>query len=86
MGFSDKRLCPQLGRLASDYINKREDCEDNIYAYFSHEPDGDSLFVKLVEEFERCILSYFAFHWSYADIALTQVITRNKIHPIRDLS
>ncbi|KAJ6336097.1 hypothetical protein OIU78_012661 [Salix suchowensis] len=38
------------------------------------EPDADSLFVKLVEEFERCILSYFAFHWSHADLLIGQVL------------
>ncbi|GMH27971.1 hypothetical protein Nepgr_029814 [Nepenthes gracilis] len=74
LGFSDTRQCPQLCRLASDYINKKEGCEDSIYSYFSLELDGDSLFIKLVEEFERCILSYFAFHWKYAQISLSQVL------------
>ncbi|KAL8150303.1 hypothetical protein V2J09_020111, partial [Rumex salicifolius] len=74
LGFADKRQCPLLCKLASDYINKREGSEENIYAYFAEELEGDSLFIKLVEEFERCILSYFAFHWNYAEISLTQVL------------
>lgn len=73
LGFSDRRLCPQLNRLASDYIQKRDGWEDTAYSFFAHDPDCDSLFIKLVEEFERCILSYFAFHWSYAETALKQV-------------
>lgn len=73
MGFADRRECPQLCKLASDYIKKCDGCEDNIYSFFASEPDADSLFVKLVEEFERCILSYFAFHWSQADLMISQV-------------
>ncbi|GAB4830481.1 hypothetical protein Ancab_020192 [Ancistrocladus abbreviatus] len=83
LGFSDRRLCPHLCRLASDYINKREGCEDSIYAYFARELDGDSLYIKLVEEFERYILSYFAFHWSYAEISLTQVLQGAEVHEPR---
>ncbi|KAK9684890.1 hypothetical protein RND81_10G240300 [Saponaria officinalis] len=56
-----------------------------MYAFFSQEPDGDSLFIKLVEEFERCILSYFAFHWSCADIALTQVLLGPEPEPKKKL-
>ncbi|KAI4301149.1 hypothetical protein L6164_034458 [Bauhinia variegata] len=75
MGFKDRRECPHLCKLASEYIRKCEGFEDDIYAFFENEPDADSLFVKLVEEFERCILSYFAFHWSHADILITQVLS-----------
>lgn len=73
MGFSDRRECPQLCKLAAEYITKCEGFEDDICTFFSDEPDADSLFVKLVEEFERCILSYFAFHWSHAEIMISQV-------------
>lgn len=62
IGFADRRECPQLCKLASDYARKSEGCEENIYTFFHTELDGDSLFIKLVEEFERCIISYFAFH------------------------
>ncbi|XP_021770467.1 uncharacterized protein LOC110734616 [Chenopodium quinoa] len=74
LGFPDRRLCPQLNRLASDYIQKREGWEDTVYSFFARDPDCDSLFIKLVEEFERCILSYFAFHWSFAETSLKQVM------------
>jgi len=73
MGFKDRRICPDLCRLASEYISKCEGFEDDIYAYFENEPDCDSLYVKLVEEFERCILSYFGFHWNHCDILISQV-------------
>ena len=74
MGFRDRRECPHLCKLASEYVRKCEGFEDDIYSFFANEPDADSLFVKLVEEFERCILSYFAFHWTDADITISQVI------------
>lgn len=74
MGFKDRRGYPLLSKLAAEYIRKSEGCEDDIYTFFSNEQDVDSLFVKLVEEFERCILSYLAFHWSHADLMISQVI------------
>ncbi|KAL9395736.1 hypothetical protein Peur_009989 [Populus x canadensis] len=74
MGFADRRECPHLCRLAAEYIRDCDGCEEDIYAFFSQEPDADSLYVKLVEEFERCILSYFAFHWSHADLLISQVL------------
>ncbi|XP_022727861.1 uncharacterized protein LOC111283525 isoform X2 [Durio zibethinus] len=75
MGFKDRRECPLLCKLASEYIRKSEGCEDDIHTFFSNEPDVDSLFVKLIEEFERSILSYFAFHWSHADLMTSQVLS-----------
>ncbi|KAL5135097.1 hypothetical protein HKD37_03G008087 [Glycine soja] len=75
MGFKDRRNCPHLCRLASEYIRKYEGFEDDIYAFFENEPDADSLYVKLVEEFERCILSYLGFHWNYGDLVMSQVLS-----------
>jgi hypothetical protein len=63
MGFKDRRECPQLCKLASQYIRKSEGCEEDIYTFFSSEPDADSLFVKLVEEFERCTLGAKLILW-----------------------
>ncbi|KAL5792803.1 hypothetical protein ACOSP7_001397 [Xanthoceras sorbifolium] len=78
MGFSDKRQCPTLCKLAAEYISKSEGYEDDIYTFFANEPDADTLFIKLVEEFERCILSYFAFHWSDADLMISQVLSSDE--------
>ncbi|WCJ24429.1 P-loop containing nucleoside triphosphate hydrolases superfamily protein [Euphorbia peplus] len=75
MGFKDRRECPNLCKIAAEYIRKNEACEEDIYAYFSEELEADSLFVKLLEELERCILSYFAFHWSHADLLMHQVLS-----------
>ncbi|RDY11545.1 hypothetical protein CR513_03775, partial [Mucuna pruriens] len=75
MGFKDRRNCPHLCRLASEYIRKYDGFEDDIYSFFENEPDADSLYVKLVEEFERCILSYFGFHWNYGDLIMSQVLS-----------
>ena len=73
MGFADRRQCPTLCKLASEYLRKSEGCEEEIYNFFACEQEADSLFIKLVEEFERCILSYFAFHWSQAPYMVSQV-------------
>ncbi|KAK9281447.1 hypothetical protein L1049_004349 [Liquidambar formosana] len=73
--YVDRRECPHLCMLAAEYIRKSEGCEDNIYTYFAIEPDAESLFIKLVEEFERCIVSYFAFHWSQTDIMISQILS-----------
>ncbi|XP_044467077.1 calmodulin calcium-dependent NAD kinase-like, partial [Mangifera indica] len=75
MGFADRKHCPNLCKLAAEYIRKAEGCEDDIYTFFADEPGADSLFIKLVEEFERCSLSYFAFHWSHADLMISQVLS-----------
>ncbi|KAG8370765.1 hypothetical protein BUALT_Bualt13G0017500 [Buddleja alternifolia] len=48
MGFMDKRECPNLCKLASNYISKAEGCENDIYEYFASEQDADSLFIKMV--------------------------------------
>lgn len=73
MGFHDNGKCPYLCKLACDYIRREEGCEEDMYSFFGDDPEADSLFIKLVEEFERCILSYFAFHWSQASFMITQV-------------
>lgn len=75
MGFDDTNECPQLCKLAYAYLKKSKGCEDNIYEYFSKEAEPESLYVKLVEEFDRCILSYFAFHWSHASLMISQVLS-----------
>ncbi|KAL2236445.1 UNVERIFIED_CONTAM: Calmodulin calcium-dependent NAD kinase [Sesamum indicum] len=74
MGFKDKKECPNLCKLASNYIKKAEGCENDVFEYFASEPDADSLFIKMVEEFERCILSYFAFHWKHTSYMISQVL------------
>ncbi|CAA0828041.1 P-loop containing nucleoside triphosphate hydrolases superfamily protein [Striga hermonthica] len=84
MGFREIRECPNLCKLASDYIRKAEGCEEEMYAFFASEPDVDSLFIKLVEELERCILSYFAFHWRHASFMLSQVLSA-EIEPKKKL-
>ncbi|KAK1420539.1 hypothetical protein QVD17_22217 [Tagetes erecta] len=85
MGFHDNRDCPYLCKLASDYIRKEEGCEEDMYSFFGDDPQADSLFIKLVEEFERCILSYFAFHWSHASFMITQVLGPDGHEPKKKL-
>lgn len=73
IGFKDGSECPQFSKLASDYL-KSKGCEDKVYEYFASEANADILYVKLVEEFERCILSYFAFHWGNASLLISQAL------------
>ncbi|KAJ6911169.1 hypothetical protein NC652_021718 [Populus alba x Populus x berolinensis] len=74
MGFADADECPRLCKLAYDYLKRSEGCENNIYDFFANLPEFESLYVKLMEEFEKCILTYFAFHWSRASLFISQVI------------
>nr|GEU58028.1 zeta toxin domain, P-loop containing nucleoside triphosphate hydrolase [Tanacetum cinerariifolium] len=74
IGFTNSKECPHLIRFAAEYMVKAEGCEEEMYLFFSEETEADSLFIKLVEEFERCILSYFAFHWSNAPFMISQVL------------
>ncbi|KAL7177765.1 hypothetical protein ACSBR2_031011 [Camellia fascicularis] len=75
IGFEDGSECPQLCKLAYEYLKKSKECESTIYEYFADEPNVDELYVKLVEEFDRCILAYFAFHWSQASLMISQVLS-----------
>ena len=75
MGFADPDECPQLCNLAYDYLKKSKGCDENMYEYFSSQPDADSLYIKLVEELDRCTLSYFGFHWTQASLMINQVHT-----------
>ncbi|GFY84983.1 P-loop containing nucleoside triphosphate hydrolases superfamily protein [Actinidia rufa] len=75
MGFDDASECPNLCKLANEYLKKSEGCESTIYEYFAHEPKAEELYVKLVEEFDRCIIAYFAFHWNQASLMISQVLS-----------
>ncbi|KAA8527712.1 hypothetical protein F0562_035419 [Nyssa sinensis] len=75
IGFNDASECSQLCKLAYEYLKRSKGCEDIIFEYFASDPNAKSLSVKLVEEFDRCILAYFAFHWSQASLMITQVLS-----------
>ncbi|KAF7807000.1 P-loop nucleoside triphosphate hydrolase superfamily protein [Senna tora] len=75
MGFEDADDVPEFCKLANMYLRKAKGCEESIYEYFANEKDADSLYVKLVDEFERCILTYFAFHWHEASSVVSQVLS-----------
>ncbi|KAL8158293.1 hypothetical protein AgCh_002844 [Apium graveolens] len=75
IGFKDGSECPELSKLAYVYLKEGKVCEEKIYEYFISEADADLLYGKLLEEFDRCILSYFAYHWSQASNMITQVLS-----------
>ncbi|XP_057733524.1 calmodulin calcium-dependent NAD kinase-like [Arachis stenosperma] len=76
MGFEDVNEVPELCRLAHEYLRKAKGCEENIYEYLANERDPDDvLYLKLIDEFDRCILTYFAFHWNHASSLISQVLS-----------
>ncbi|EYU32994.1 hypothetical protein ABFS82_07G041400 [Erythranthe guttata] len=75
MGFEDESECPRLIKLAYQYLKRSKGVDDKIYEYLANEPNAEILYVKLVEEFERCILGYLAFHWSQAPLLISQVLS-----------
>ncbi|KAK7344025.1 hypothetical protein VNO77_13224 [Canavalia gladiata] len=74
MGFVDASEVPELCRLAHDYLKKPKECEESIFEYLADEKDPD-LYGKLIDEFDRCILGYFAFHWNQASYVISQVLS-----------
>ncbi|KVH88751.1 hypothetical protein Ccrd_025813 [Cynara cardunculus var. scolymus] len=79
IGFRDGKECPELSKLASDYVRSSKAFNDAMYIYFSecfpNKTEVKLLSEKLVEELERCILGYFAFHWSHAPVMIEQVLS-----------
>jgi len=73
IGFVDASEVPELCRLAQDYLRNSEGCKESIYQYLANGEDPNPLYAKLIDEFERCILSYFAFHWNQASYIISQV-------------
>ncbi|XP_042387310.1 calmodulin calcium-dependent NAD kinase-like [Zingiber officinale] len=83
LGFEDSRECPILCKLANGYLRRSNECEDNIFDFLSQEQEHESLYVKLVEELDKCILGYFAFHWSHAPFLITQVLSADHEHKMK---
>ena len=59
--------------MACDYLKKSQGYEQNLLAFFHNNMNPDAMLVKLIEELDRCILSYFSFHWKCATHVITQV-------------
>jgi hypothetical protein len=77
MGFEDISECPHLSKLANNYLRSSENCMEDIYGFFANVKDAESLYVKFVEELDKCILGYFAFHWDHATYLISSVCTSN---------
>jgi uncharacterized protein YutD len=59
--------------MACDYLKKSHGYEQTLLAFFHNNMNPDAMLVKLIEELDRCILSYFSFHWKCATHVITQV-------------
>ncbi|KAK9068193.1 hypothetical protein SSX86_012304 [Deinandra increscens subsp. villosa] len=75
LGFKDGNECPELSKLALEYVRSSKDFEHNMYVFFENETEVESLCEKLVEELERCVLAYFAFHWNQTSLVINQVLS-----------
>uniref|UniRef100_J3LQY6 Zeta toxin domain-containing protein n=2 Tax=Oryza brachyantha TaxID=4533 RepID=J3LQY6_ORYBR len=75
MGFEDINECPQLCKLANNYLKRTKNCMDDIDDFFANMPDSEALYVKFIEELDKCILGYFAFHWDHATALISQALT-----------
>ncbi|XP_068636188.1 calmodulin calcium-dependent NAD kinase-like, partial [Aristolochia californica] len=87
LGFAGVNECPQLGKLAYDYLRKVKGHEENIYSFFANDRDADALYTKLLDELDRCILGYFAYHWSHASLVITRILDAgsHKQKKLRDI-
>ncbi|KAL8162756.1 hypothetical protein V2J09_014245 [Rumex salicifolius] len=74
IGFKDPNECPMLCKLGNDYLKKSEGCESAIFEFLAGNSEAETLYVKLIEELERCILTYFVFHWSHSSYMINQVL------------
>ncbi|KAK4258100.1 hypothetical protein QN277_007596 [Acacia crassicarpa] len=75
IGFEDPEEVPGLCKLANDFLRKAKDWEENMYEYFDKEEDAALLYGKLIHEFDRCILTYFSFHWNQAPAVISQALS-----------
>ncbi|KAG2255097.1 hypothetical protein Bca52824_074391 [Brassica carinata] len=75
LGFEDPNECPQLCKLANAYLVKTKGYDENVYEYLVNEAEPESLYVHLLEELERCILTYFAFNWTQSSNLISQVLS-----------
>ncbi|RZC81416.1 hypothetical protein C5167_043992 [Papaver somniferum] len=75
MGLGSTNECDKICKLAEEYLKKTEGCEAEMSGLLAKgSQDADVLYLKLLEEFDRCILGYFAFHWSHATLMISQVL------------
>ncbi|GAB2294567.1 hypothetical protein Dimus_028770 [Dionaea muscipula] len=75
IGFGDPSECPQLSKLADDYLRKTDQgIHRSIFEFFADELDAELLYGKLIEELDRCILGYFAFNWTQTSLMISQVL------------
>jgi hypothetical protein len=75
IGLKDGSEYPELSRLSYEYLKGSKGVDDKIFEYFADQPNAESLYVNLVQELDRCIISYFAFNWSLTSLMISQVLS-----------
>ncbi|XP_078176258.1 calmodulin calcium-dependent NAD kinase-like [Carex rostrata] len=85
MGFEDMHDCLDICKLANDHLRKTKGHEESMFSYFANEPNVEHLTVKFIEEIDKCIMGYFAFHWNHATAMVTQILNHDDCEPKRKL-
>ncbi|KAL5712277.1 hypothetical protein ACHQM5_014466 [Ranunculus cassubicifolius] len=74
IGLEENGEGSKIGELAENYLKRAEGIEVKIIEFLTTLNGDESLAIKLIEEFDRCIHGYFAFHWSHASAMISQVL------------
>lgn len=74
IGFEDASECPQLCKIADDFLRKTDGIESSIFEFFADDSGAEQLYVKLIEELDKCVLAYFGFNWTHTSLMITQVL------------
>lgn len=79
IGFKDANEVPVLCILAQDLLKRSKECDENIFEYICsvYGSYPDDLYMKLMDEFERYVNTYLAFHWNQVTnlISLVFILT-----------
>ncbi|KAJ3698825.1 hypothetical protein LUZ61_002530 [Rhynchospora tenuis] len=77
LGFEDTHECLHICQLANDHLKQIKGHEESIFAFFANEPNAGDLTIKFLEEIDKCIMGYFAFHWNHATAMITQILSHD---------
>ncbi|XP_052731043.1 calmodulin calcium-dependent NAD kinase-like isoform X2 [Vigna angularis] len=81
IGFKDANEVPVLCILAQDFLKRSKECDENIFEYicsvYGYPWD---LYTKLIDEFERCVNTYLAFHWNQVTHLISLALREESPH------
>ncbi|KAJ4754567.1 P-loop containing nucleoside triphosphate hydrolases superfamily protein [Rhynchospora pubera] len=77
LGFEGMHECLHICQLANDHLKQTKGHEESIFAFFANEPNAENLTIKFIEEIDKCIMGYFAYHWNHATSMITQILSHD---------